>query len=386
MTISQAMDHTGTAALDAPATSQPTGLIGSVNLADFRMASAAPAGGTADKHLGNVSIVDDQKCEQPKGFWGRLEDSVNKAMTAEAGLVPPEDPPVCKAETPAHPAVPAPADQTRQTHPATGPTPEPLFEAPPPGSKGPLSKPEVRLGNLNGATQGPGTSEFSDGKGGLVVHLGQLPLPGQGDVLNHKEQPAPVVPGQGDGQTHKDQPAPAVPGQDKLNPLLGGVLDNIGKPVTDLEHGINPRLGCVRMVSHAMHEADPSFPETNNTAEFRKALKAHGYEEVTVQPGDPALKQSHAGDVLVGQRPDGMPSHAAINMGDGTVFNNNSDSGKGQIDSLDQFNQGMHDKNGHWMKNGFNSVTIYRKVGAPASAAHSDTTTTGSATMDIMAA
>lgn len=129
-----------------------------------------------------------------------------------------------------------------------------------------------------------------------------------------------------------------------------------------LEPTLNPRLGCVRMVSHALHQADPTFPETNNTAEFRRALKMHGYEELTVKPGDPAINGAQAGSVIVGSRPDGMPSHAAISIGNGAIFNNNSDSGQGQIDSISKFNQGMHDGQGHWMKQGFNSVTIYRKA------------------------
>jgi hypothetical protein len=390
------------------------------NASDFRAATAAQPSGSADKQLGTVTLVDDGKCEKPQGFWSRVGHGfiqmVEDAGYADAGMAIPEEPApkVCTNDSAVKPgaeaAVPpakgagdaplsgtiAVPDSTKPVEgpPAVGnpiitvPDDSKAANQPPPAGQtvipapeagaikgGPLpgfqltpwtwpqGAPALRLGPQTGTGKAGGadTDAGSGGKDKPVVRLGDLPPPGQTDLQPPGEKP-PV----------------AQPGQEQLNPLLNSLLNNIGTPATKLEPGINPRLGCVLMVSHAMHEADPSFPETNNAAAFRKALAAHGYEAVTVKPGDPALNQSQAGDILVGRRPDGMPSHAAVNMGGGHVFNNNSDAGKGQIDSLDQFNQGMHDKNGHWMKNGFSEVTIYRKKAeVPKAAAPQAAATTG---------
>jgi len=353
---------------------------GSYDPAAFRAGTAAPEKGTADAHLNTMTLADDNKCAQPKGFWERLGEAFSNATVndsyVEGGFVPPPEAlkptePVCKGEAPLKPEGAAAAGPAVE---ATGKPADP----PQAGGNDGTATPAVRLGDISTVpATGPGADDAGasgagGGKDSPVVRLGDTSAAPPAVAPEQGKEPSPLVVRLGDlsstegatlgtGQHSQDQPAKPAPGQDMLNPLLSGVLSNIGKPVQELEPGINPRLGCVRMVAHAMHVADPSFPETNNAAAFRRALKEHGYEEVTVKPGDPALSGSHAGDVLVGHRPDGMPSHAAINMGDGTVFNNNSNTGKGQIDGMDQFNQGMHDSQGHWMKNGFADVTIYRK-------------------------
>lgn len=135
-----------------------------------------------------------------------------------------------------------------------------------------------------------------------------------------------------------------------------------GKSILELDPKINPRLGCALAVSGALHELDPSFPITNNNKQLAQLLKQHGYEAV---PQDGALKSDsvNPGDVLIGQRPDGMPGHAAIYKGQGKIYENNSDTGTIIGDgSLDRFNDKMHDKDGRWNKNGFSDVLVYRKV------------------------
>jgi hypothetical protein len=331
------LDSTTVGPLDAPPLINPSLAHGAYDATALTAGTPALNDRSADKHLGNVTLVDDGKCEPAQGFWSRLGNALYKITEdrglADSGMPIPDEKAAkaCPAEAPVRPAAETPV--------------RPAAEAP-----------------LPGAEQAPPMNDI--GKDQPTVRLGDTSAPGQGDGQTAKVQPGPTQPEKAEsGPAQPDNAAPGKtqPGQENLNPLLKGVPDNIGKHVQELEPGINPRLGCVRMVAHAMHEADPSFPETNNAEAFRKALAAHGYEAVTVKPGDPALGQSQPGDVLVGRRPDGMPSHAAINMGDGHVFNNNSDSGQGQIDSLNQFNQGMHDSKGHWMKNGFSDVTIYRK-------------------------
>jgi hypothetical protein len=373
MTVSNALDvadKTATRGADATSDSMGVNTVHAIynDSAAFKAAMLPADNKNADAALGNLTLVDAAKSDcssssapadqapSGKSFWTRLGEAFTSYSYAEAGMIPPEAlttpaAPAANAEVctrPAQPGVPqsggdaaslpgnTPSDSSRPAAPLDNSSP--ADSAPPPATA--PDAPAVRL-NLDKPADAGTTSNNGD----RTVRLG----PGtSGQALDHPAAPAAPA-------------APAKPGQENLNRVLGSVLNHIGKPVQELEKGINPRLGCARMLSHALHEADPSFPETNSTAEFRRALKAHGYEEVTVKPGDPALAKSHAGDVIVGSRPDGMPSHVALSMGDGTVFNNNSDSGKGQIDSLDQFNQGMHDKSGHWQKNGFSAVTILRK-------------------------
>ncbi|MBU6455121.1 MAG: hypothetical protein KGS72_25340 [Cyanobacteria bacterium REEB67] len=399
MTVSNGLDVVDKTAISGADANSDTMGVSTVHAiyndsAAFRAAMLPADNKSADQALGNLTLVDAAKSvdctsgpaaadQTPsgKGFWARLGESFAAYSYAEAGMVPPEAltapaQPPASAEVctrPAQPGMPqannsdaaglsgdgsrpTPSSDSSQSSGPNGPgfydsalssedSAPPSADAAPPSAK-PADAPAVRL-DLNGPGADAGTTSTG---GDMTVRLG----PGaSGQALDQPAAPAAPA-------------APGKPGQENLNKVLGSVLNNIGKPVQELEPGINPRLGCARMLSHTLHEADPTFPETNNTADFRRALKAHGYEEVTVKPGDPALAQSHAGDVIVGSRPDGMPSHVALSMGDGTVFNNNSDSGKGQIDSLDQFNQGMHDKSGHWQKNGFSAVTIFRKKDAAA--------------------
>lgn len=154
-------------------------------------------------------------------------------------------------------------------------------------------------------------------------------------------------------------------GQDTTSRGSGDALPALpleGKSILELDPKINPRLGCALAVSGALHELDPSFPITNNNKQLAQLLKQHGYEAV---PQDGALKNDsvNPGDVLIGQRPDGMPGHAAIYKGQGKIYENNSDTGTIIGDgSLDRFNDKMHDTDGRWNKNGFSDVMVYRKV------------------------
>lgn len=156
-----------------------------------------------------------------------------------------------------------------------------------------------------------------------------------------------------DGQSEGNFEKPSATGKEdrsNLTRVLPRLLDQIGKSVTKLEPGLSSRLGCARAVSEVLGDV----PKTNNLNQLEKGLKDNGYEAVPVD-------QMKPGDVIIGKRPNGMPGHAAIYMGDGQVFNNNSNSGQMQIDSADKFKQGMHDAHGNFNKNGFSDVVVYRK-------------------------
>ena len=348
----------------------------------FKAAQAPTDNHSTQVALGNLSITNDgAPAEAPKGFWARLDESIVAAGYAEAGMVPPDSttaaPRTAEANAAQGPKLPNEMHESLAQGPKVSELPAKLAEpaavsaAPTAPEHSAVTAPaadakshpqfQVNLGDLN-AQPGPTNSNNES-----TVRLG----PGStADTPTTRIAPeaagthAAETPHTPDVQSHPAAPA-AQGTHDSTQAALKSAHDNVGKHVTELEPGINPRLGCVRMLSHALHEADPTFPETNNTAQFRRLLKQHGYEEVTVKPGDPAIGHSNPGDIVIGSRPDGMPSHVAMSMGDGKVFNNNSDSGQGQLDSINQFNQGMHDSKGHWNSNGFTSVEMFRKVAKP---------------------
>ncbi len=160
-----------------------------------------------------------------------------------------------------------------------------------------------------------------------------------------KEATDQVVEGKPGAATGSDQPSDSI---------INSISEAVGKSVKEIQPDINQRVGCALAVSHVLHQADSRIVETNNNAKLEKSLIAAGYERVS-------LDQAKTGDVIIGHRPDGMPGHAAIYAAQGMVFNNNSETGVMQLDSVDKFNQGMHDADGHFKKNGFSEVVVYRK-------------------------
>jgi hypothetical protein len=120
-------------------------------------------------------------------------------------------------------------------------------------------------------------------------------------------------------------------------------------------------------VSDALHQQDPSIPVTENNAKLQDNLRARGYSDVKIDPQRPLTEQLQPGDVIVGIRENGMPGHAAIYKGNGTVYENDSNTGTIRGDGdVHQFEQDMHDKEGHFNKNGFDHLVILRKGSASA--------------------
>ncbi|HEY9787681.1 MAG TPA: LysM peptidoglycan-binding domain-containing protein [Candidatus Obscuribacterales bacterium] len=151
------------------------------------------------------------------------------------------------------------------------------------------------------------------------------------------------------------------PEPDNLDLMRPRLRDLIGKPPSVLDRATPPRLACAVAVSDVVNSADPRIRKTNNTNQLEKDMIAAGYERVPldhVQPGDVIIGKREG--IHQGKRWE-MAGHAAIYMGDGMVFNNNSNSERMQIDSINKFRQGMHNEQGKWNPNGYSDVVVYRK-------------------------
>lgn len=185
--------------------------------------------------------------------------------------------------------------------------------------------------------KGGGLQSLTDGSQIVPMYTG---VDGSGKPIDKVDNSAAR-----DSQTVQDSQSPSSDVlQQAVDKRLGQSLDVA-----------NRRLGCTTAVSQVLSEIDPEIKVSNNNSAFARDLEAHGYEKV-------ALADIKPGDVIIGKRPDGMPGHSAIYMGDGKVFNNNSNSQQMQIDGVEKFAQGMHDQNGRWNKNGFSETVVYRKA------------------------
>jgi hypothetical protein len=194
--------------------------------------------------------------------------------------------------------------------------------------------------------------------------------PNSGTDHSQGQQPKPeskekqeAAPPQQDNPQPKDQIQPS-PGNEAKTPESGDTLPPLpheGESIQKLDPQVNPRLGCAVAVSGALHEIDPSFPITSNNKQLEKLLQEHGYEVVS-RDGGVSQDKLQPNDVLIGQRPDGMPGHSAIYKGQGKLYENDSETGTiSGNGSLDKFNNKMHDENGRWNKNGFDEVLVFRK-------------------------
>jgi hypothetical protein len=137
------------------------------------------------------------------------------------------------------------------------------------------------------------------------------------------------------------------------------IKENEERSPKTLDPKINPRLGCAVAISDVLNSADPRIKKTDNIRDLERSMREAGYERV---PAD----QIRPGDVIVGRRPDGRAGHVAIYVGDGKVFNNNSDSGTMRTESADKFNARVTNKDGSYNPKGYSEIVVYRPVQRPA--------------------
>lgn len=107
----------------------------------------------------------------------------------------------------------------------------------------------------------------------------------------------------------------------------------IGKHTTAYDSRLpSDRLGCVKAASLLLDESYGLNTNEINTRQFEKELvEDNGFTSVAVADIKP-------GDVILAYRAGGDYSHAGVYMGNGKVFNNDSDLGTMTIQSVDKFN------------------------------------------------
>ena len=80
-----------------------------------------------------------------------------------------------------------------------------------------------------------------------------------------------------------------------------------------------------------MHHAYGFDTDDINVRKMEGNLRKQGFR-------DAAIKEVKPGDVIIGYREGNDHPHAAVYMGNGKIFNNDSNSGKMQMDSAGKFN------------------------------------------------
>lgn len=115
------------------------------------------------------------------------------------------------------------------------------------------------------------------------------------------------------------------------NRLARTVNSLIGQKITDYDDRVTQRLGCSRAVSLVMHHAYGFDTDDINVRKMEGNLRKQGFR-------DAAIKEVKPGDVIIGYREGNDHPHAAVYMGNGKIFNNDSNSGKMQMDSAGKFN------------------------------------------------
>lgn len=190
----------------------------------------------------------------------------------------------------------------------------------------------------------------------------EAPKPQQPSVSAPVEAAAPAA------KVPEAKPAAKVPEAKPPAEKQPAPLPFVGQKVTDLEPGINPRLGCAIAVSSALHAQDSRVATTDNVDRLKDELVKLGYKMSVFKPGELKESDLQTDDVIVGyreenigRRHDHMPRHAAIYTGNGKVYQNDSNTGIIGQGDLQQFNVGLFDKAGHFDANGFERVIVLRR-------------------------
>jgi hypothetical protein len=143
-----------------------------------------------------------------------------------------------------------------------------------------------------------------------------------------------------------DQARPARPGQDNTsnragtwspydfavyNHLKAQAQALVGHSIQEFDKTVPVRLGCARAVSLLVNQGY-GFPVTDQSiGGLEQSLRKGGFTEVSIKDMKP-------GDVICGYRKPGDYPHGAVYMGNGMIFNNDSNSGVMQIQSIAKYN------------------------------------------------
>lgn len=104
-----------------------------------------------------------------------------------------------------------------------------------------------------------------------------------------------------------------------------------GRSIKEFDHNIDPDVGCARSVSQALSDAYGYNIREVNVRKLEGTLRGLGFTEVSTRDIKPS-------DVILAYRANTDYSHSAIYMGNGKVFNNDSELGIMRRQSVDRFN------------------------------------------------
>jgi len=132
-----------------------------------------------------------------------------------------------------------------------------------------------------------------------------------------------------------DNDSTAVSGnydQAVYNHLLEQAKALSGHNIQEFDRSVPIRLGCARAVSLLVNKGYGFDVKDQSIANLEKHLRREGFTEV-------AIKDMKPGDVICGYREAGDYPHGAVYMGNGQIFNNDSDDGIMEIQSIAKYNK-----------------------------------------------
>lgn len=176
-------------------------------------------------------------------------------------------------------------------------------------------------------------------------------IPGNNPILNDYRQQwwqqAQTPPIGYDSQWQQyptDQNSEQYPYQYEQNNCMQAMQSLVGHSIQEFNPGVPTNLGCAYAVSLCLERAYGLPIRDQGCDQLERDIKQYGFVQI-----DP--RQIQPGDVIIAHRQPGDHGHAAIYAGNGRVYNNNSISGRIQLDNASKF-----------QSREFMQVNVYRKM------------------------
>lgn len=136
---------------------------------------------------------------------------------------------------------------------------------------------------------------------------------------------------------------------------LVNVTNNLDqRSLKEFDPNIDPDVGCAKAVSLAISQAYGVNVNEVNVNRLEGRLRGLGFQEVN------STRDIKPGDVILGYRPNNDFSHAAVYMGNGMIFNNDSETQLMRQQSINKFNSAE-----------FNKFVVLRRPDVPLGASSS---------------
>lgn len=120
---------------------------------------------------------------------------------------------------------------------------------------------------------------------------------------------------------------------------LVNVTNNLDqRSLREFDPNIDPDVGCARAVSLAVSQAYGISVNEVNVNRLESRLRGLGFQEVN------STRDIKPGDVILAYRPNQDYSHSAIYMGNGMIFNNDSETQVMRQQSINKFNSAEFNK------------------------------------------